>query len=51
MGLTKSLLILAVVSLFVFDVRAKLKGDDCEGTYMPASEQITPKFNLLCASA
>jgi hypothetical protein len=30
MGLIRSLLVLAVVSLFVLDAQAKLKGDDCE---------------------
>ena len=31
MELARPLLVLAVVSLCVLDVRAKLKGDDCEG--------------------
>ena len=42
MELLRPLLTLAVVSLFVVDVRAKLKGDECEGVLLPFHYNADP---------
>ena len=51
MELLRPLLTLAVVSLFVVDVRAKLKGDECEGVLLPFHYNADPNrafFRIVC---